>query len=102
MLHLRRFKEVIVSYGIHSPFVKQMLNSWSMYKRTIPQDWGSLVTAVFAAWVSFTMEDLVERWRLRPLDSEVGLEVWKSPKTNFLETEITLMYKGNLYILTIH
>ena len=28
MLDLRRFKEARVSYGIPSPYMKQMLNSW--------------------------------------------------------------------------
>ena len=44
-----RFKEIqeaIVSYGRHSPFVKQMLNSWSIYNRIIPKDWIELVKAV--------------------------------------------------------
>ena len=38
--------------------------------------------------------------RLRPLNNEIGLEVWKSPKTNFLGMEIMLMYKVNLYMMT--
>ena len=29
MLDLWRVKEAIVAYGMHSPFVRQMLNSWS-------------------------------------------------------------------------
>ena len=33
MLDLRRFKEAIVSYGMHLLFVKQMLNLWSVYNR---------------------------------------------------------------------
>ena len=28
MLYLRRFKEVIFSYSIHSPFIKQVLKLW--------------------------------------------------------------------------
>ena len=45
MLDLRRFDKVIVSYGIHSPFVKQMLNSWSTCNRITLQDCRDLVTA---------------------------------------------------------
>ena len=26
VLELKRFKEAVISYGVHSPFVKQMLN----------------------------------------------------------------------------
>ena len=46
MLDSRRFKEAIISYGMNSPFVKQMLNPWSPCNRIIPQDWRDLVTAV--------------------------------------------------------
>ena len=46
MLDLSRFNEVIVSYGMHSLFVKQMLNSWSTCNRIISQDWRDLITAV--------------------------------------------------------
>ena len=46
MLDLRRFKEAIVSYGMHSPFVKQMLNWWSVCNKIIPKDWIDLFKAV--------------------------------------------------------
>ena len=46
MLDLRRFKDAIVSYGIHLPFVKQMLNSWLVCNRIIPKDWIELVKGV--------------------------------------------------------
>ena len=42
ILDLRRFKEVIVSYVMFSPFVKQMLNSWSVCNNIIPKDWIEL------------------------------------------------------------
>ena len=38
MLYLRRFKEVIISYGTYLPFGKQMLNSWTISNRIMPQD----------------------------------------------------------------
>lgn len=37
--------------------------------------------------------------RLRLLNKEVGLEVWKYSKTNFLERDIIQMYKDNLYMM---
>ena len=42
MLDLMRFKETIVSYGMHLPFVKEMLNLWSVCNRIIPEDWIEL------------------------------------------------------------
>ena len=42
MLDLRRFKETMVSYGMHSPFMKQMLHSCSTYNRIIPRYWRNL------------------------------------------------------------
>ena len=38
ILDLRRVKEAIVSYGIHSPFVKQLFNSWSSCNQVTPKD----------------------------------------------------------------
>ena len=49
MSNLKRFKEMVISYGIDSTFVKQMLNSWITWNRIIPQDWKDLVTAVLEA-----------------------------------------------------
>lgn len=46
MLDLRKFKEVIISYGTYSPFVENMLNLWSTCNRIISQDCKDLVTAV--------------------------------------------------------
>ena len=46
MLDLRRFKEVIVSYGMYSPFAEKMLNLWSTCNRIISQNWKDLVIAV--------------------------------------------------------
>lgn len=37
-LDFKRFKEVIVLYGRHPLFVKQMLNTWPTCNRIIPQD----------------------------------------------------------------
>ena len=41
--------EAGVSYGVHSPFVKQMLNSWATRNRIIPQGWKDIVAAVLEA-----------------------------------------------------
>lgn len=38
MLDLKRFKEAVVAYAMHSLFVSQMLNSWATPNRIIPQD----------------------------------------------------------------
>lgn len=53
-------KEVIVSYGIHSPFVRQMLNWWATKNRIISQ--GFSFSSV-GSWSSITMENLVDRAR---------------------------------------
>ena len=49
MLDLRRSKEAMLSCGMHSPFVKQMLNSWSTCNRIIPKDWRDVVTAILGS-----------------------------------------------------
>lgn len=59
MLCLKHLKESIV--GLHSFFVKAMLNSWSTQHRAIPQDWKGLVSAILEAaqqlqWLSWRRE----------------------------------------------
>ena len=94
MLDLRRFKEVRVSYA--SRFVKQMLNLWSFSNRLIPQDWRDLVTDILEP-----VQNDKTWWKEEALtlNNGVELEVWKSPNINFLEKEIMLICKGNLYMM---
>lgn len=49
ILDLQRFKEADLSYGIHSSYVKQILNSWTTENRIIPQDWKDLTIAILKA-----------------------------------------------------
>lgn len=46
MLVLKRIKGAIVSYGMCSSFVEQILNSWATQKKIIPKDWKDLITAL--------------------------------------------------------
>lgn len=46
MLDLKHFKEAIISYGLHSLFVKQMLSTWALQNRDTLQVWKGLVSAV--------------------------------------------------------
>lgn len=38
--------EVVISYAIHTPCVKQILNSWATQSRIVPTDWKVLETAI--------------------------------------------------------
>jgi DNA replication protein DnaD len=38
MLDLKRFKEAIMAYGIHYPYVKEILNNWGIQNCIIPKD----------------------------------------------------------------
>lgn len=49
MIGLRYFTEAIVSYGIHPPYVKQILSNWATQNRVIPPTCKGLVTAVLEA-----------------------------------------------------
>ena len=69
MLDLRRFKESIVSYGMHSPFVKQTLNIWSVCNRIILKDLFELVNNVLdpipqIQWSTWLREasNIIEQW----------------------------------------
>jgi hypothetical protein len=52
MLELRKFKENVINFGMHSLFVKQILISWAIKNRIFPQDWKD---------VTFTVVLMVER-----------------------------------------
>ncbi|MGU7584685.1 gag protein [Enterococcus faecalis] len=43
---LKNIKESVVLYGLHSPYVKQLLHSWATFNRVTPTDWERLVAAV--------------------------------------------------------
>ena len=49
MLDLKIFKEAVVSCGMHSPFVKEMLNSQATQDRIILQDWKDIAAAILEA-----------------------------------------------------
>lgn len=57
MLALKHVKEAMVLYGLHSPFVKEMLNNWATQHGVIPQDWKGLVSAVLKAgqWLQWLL-----------------------------------------------
>ncbi|MGE9715823.1 hypothetical protein ACQP3F_29955, partial [Escherichia coli] len=39
---LKGIKESVVSYGFHSPYVKELLNSWAIFHRVTYTDWECL------------------------------------------------------------
>lgn len=46
ILDFRRFKEVIILYGIHSPYAKHVSNSWATMNRIFPQNLKELTRAI--------------------------------------------------------
>nr|XP_021486637.1 E3 ubiquitin-protein ligase RNF135 isoform X1 [Meriones unguiculatus] len=46
MIDLRRFKEAVNAYGMHSPYVKDILDDWASQYKVTPQDWEDLIRAV--------------------------------------------------------
>ena len=62
MKDFKGIKEAITTHGIHSTFVKQLLNSWSTSNRVIPEDWKQLTSAVLEysqqlQWKSWLREE---------------------------------------------
>lgn len=69
ILDLGKFKEMIVSFGMHSPFVKQMLGIWSVCNRVISIDWIDSIKVVLELgsqlqWTSWFREEgkTIEQW----------------------------------------
>ena len=46
LLELRTFKESVTNFGMHFPSVKQILTSWAIKNRIIPQDWKDMAIAI--------------------------------------------------------
>jgi hypothetical protein len=46
VLGLRKFKESTTNFGMHSPFIKQILTYWATKNRIIPQDWKDTAKAI--------------------------------------------------------
>ena len=77
ILDLWRVKEAIVSYGIHSPFIRQLLNSWSTCHQVTPKDWLDMATEVLETgpliqWKSWWRE---EAKMIEQRNSARGLEL---------------------------
>ena len=43
MIELKENKQAIVSYGLHSPFVREMVKMGVSSNKTIPHNWHQLV-----------------------------------------------------------
>lgn len=62
-----------------NPFIKEMLNTWAMKHRVIPQDWKGLVSAVLKAgqpwqWLSWRRH---EATKIEPCNLARGINVTK-------------------------
>ena len=46
LLELRKSKESVTNFGMHLPSVKQILTSWTIKNRLIPQDWKDMARSI--------------------------------------------------------
>ena len=46
MTDLKEIKQAIVSYGIHSSFIREMVKMWASSNKAMPQDWIQLISVV--------------------------------------------------------
>ena len=99
MLHLRRFKDTIISYSLQSSYVKQILNSWAIQNTIIPPNWKDLATAILDAvpqlqWCTWWKEEVNER-----MNNEIGLEVLIFSKISCNVKVSMLSYKSRLNVM---
>ena len=62
LLELRKSKESVTNFGMHLPSVKQILTSWTIKNRLIPQDWEDMARAILQPathfqWFSWWREE---------------------------------------------
>ena len=46
MNYLKEIKQVVVSYGLHSPFVRERVKTWASSNKVTSLDWLQLVLVV--------------------------------------------------------
>lgn len=46
MTELKGIKQAMVAYGVHSPYVKELLSTWATANKITPLDWNNLISAV--------------------------------------------------------
>lgn len=68
VLELRKFKESVTNFGMYSPFVKQILISWAIKNRIIPQDWNDMTREILEPaanlqWISWWRVEVRETAR---------------------------------------
>ena len=105
MLNLRSLKEVIVSYGMQSLFVKQMLNSWSICNRIIPKDWRDLAMTVlepdpqlqWRTWLKEEAETTEHMSRAR------GMKIFQDQLLggDYANIERVSLYHSNIWLYAI-
>ena len=66
LLELRKSKESVTTFGMHLPTVKQILTSWTIKNRLIPQDWEDMARAILQPathfqWFSWWREEARKR-----------------------------------------
>jgi hypothetical protein len=65
LLDLRTFKESVINFGMHFPSVKQILTSWTIKNRLIPQDWKDMARTILQPathfqWFSWWREEVMK------------------------------------------
>ena len=96
--------EAIVSYGMHLPSVKQMLNSWSVCNRISPKDWIELVKSVLEPgpqlqWSTWFREEAktIEQWS-KARDMEISQDQILG-EGDYATTERLSLYDGHILAL---
>ena len=46
MSNLKEIQQAIVSYGLHSPFVRELVKTWALSTKAISDDWLQLISAI--------------------------------------------------------
>ena len=65
LLELRKSKESVTNFGMHLPSVKQILTSWTIKNRLIPQDWKDMARTILQPathfqWFSWWREEVMK------------------------------------------
>lgn len=64
MIDLRHFKEAIISYELHSPYVKHILSNWATQNRISPKDYKGLANncttgQIKLQWLTWWREEAI-------------------------------------------
>ena len=99
-IYIKDLKDIkqVVSYGRHSPYVRELIKTRASRNKITPHDWLQLVSAELEDGHRYSGSTIGER-RIRPWNIEIEQEHLRPPKIKFLVKALMLIQVVKLYTM---